>query len=264
MKLHVRRLGAGRPLLILHGLFGSGSNWQGIARALATQIEVWLVDLRNHGRSPHADEMSYPALANDVLELLDSERLSPAIILGHSLGGKVAMRLALQEPARVAGLIVADIAPVTYSDRFYHMVKLLQDLPLAEITSRVDADAWLGQWIGDGRLRQFLLQNLEFAEGAYRWRVNLAAIARSLPEVFGFPDVPEGRAYLGPCLFIHGALSNFVRPEHDAVIKAWFPQAVIETLPEAGHWLHADQPQAFIALVEAFLQGASLDRDPTK
>lgn len=246
------RQGSGPPLLILHGLYGSGSNWGSHAKWLAERYEVILVDLRNHGRSFHAPDMRYSTMAADVRALLDALALDEPIVLGHSMGGKVAMTLALQSPERVRALVVADIAPVAYDHGTHQpLIDALRALDLSLVRSRADADAALAQRIPNRTLRLFLLTNLERQGERYRWRIPLDILADQLPVLEGFPPL-DGR-YEGPALFLHGAESDYVGADNRAVIERYFPHARLEAVPGAGHWLHAEQPERFAAALREFL-----------
>lgn len=253
--LAATELGDGPAVAILHGLFGSGRNWTTISRSLAASHRVLLFDLRNHGLSPWADGMSYEVMAADVRAALAARGLDRAALLGHSLGGKVAMTLALTEPQRVERLLVVDIAPVVYPPSLLGHLQAMQSLDLTQIRRRSEADRPLAAAIPDPAERAFLLQNLVFEEGRARWRVNLAAIAAGMPLISGFPLFP-GR-YEGPALFIAGGRSTYLRPEHEPFIKRLFPAARVARIAEAGHWVHAEEPAAFLALAAPFLAGKS-------
>lgn len=245
--------GAGRPIVvILHGLFGSGRNWAGIAGRLAETCHVIALDLRNHGASFWAESMSYAEMAADVLAFLDARGLARVALLGHSMGGKVAMCAALRRPERVARLIVADIAPVAYPPGHLAYVEALHRLDLDGLKGRAEAERRLAPAVPDRDTRLFLLQNLVREDGRFRWRINLTAIARDLAGLAGFAPPPRAR-YEGPALFVTGARSGYVRPEHREAIRHLFPHAHLVTLREAGHWLHAEQPEAFLRTVQPFL-----------
>jgi len=239
--------GAGPPLAILHGLFGSSRNWASMAQRLAAHHRVIAIDLRNHGASPWAETMDYREMADDVRATLQARGYDRFALLGHSMGGKVAMTAALDHGAAVERLIVADIAPIL--DR----VKAMRGLDLANIKRRSVADAALAPMIPDPAERAFLLQNLILEESQARWRLNLEAIEREMPRLVGFPAIQAGRTYDGPSLFVAGDRSDYLRPEHEPVIRRLFPKAEIANIDNAGHWLHAEQPAAFLAVVEAFL-----------
>jgi pimeloyl-ACP methyl ester carboxylesterase len=251
VELSYSEYGNGSPVIILHGLFGSGRNWQGIARRLGQRHRVLTPDLRNHGASPHASSMQYAELAADLCRLLDRLSLQQAAWIGHSLGGKVAMAAALLHPERVARIAVLDIAPVQYPRQFDAIFDALEQLPLASIRNRNDADRHLAQQITDRGLRQFLLQNLAREGNRWRWRLNLPVLRTVRDVLRGFPDLDA--AYHGPALFLHGALSDYVRSEHQASIRRHFPAASIEAVPDAAHWLHVDQPAAVLDQITVFL-----------
>jgi esterase len=251
LELAVRRYGRGEPLLLLHGLFGSASQWHHIAVRLAATHRVLAVDLRNHGASSHAAHMDYPALADDVRRLLDVHGLAEANVLGHSMGGKVAMCLALRAPERVRRLAVVDIAPVPYEDEFRPLVCAALGLNLEAIGSREDADRALAARIPSAALRAMLLQNLVRRDGAWTWRIAWTSIAANLPALSAFPPARE-RSVL-PALFVRGGNSDYVLPQHQAAIAARFPHARCETIDGAGHWVQADRPRELVALMQRWL-----------
>jgi pimeloyl-ACP methyl ester carboxylesterase len=258
LSLAVTEYGNGPPVAILHGLFGSGRNWAAIAQRLAANHRVIALDLRNHGASPWADTMSYPEMADDVRHTLRALGYRRFALLGHSMGGKAAMLAALSYSDAVDRLIVADIAPVAYAPRHLELVGAMRSLDLAGIIRRSGADVMLAAAVPEAAERAFLLQNLVFdgaPPGTPRWRLNLAAIEREMPVLVGFPELPNGAAYSGPALFVAGERSDYIRPEHEAAIRRFFPGARIARIPEAGHWLHAERPQEFLRLIEPFLAG---------
>ena len=234
-----------RPaLLIVHGLFGSARNWGAIAKRLSDTREVVSVDMRNHGESPWAESHDYAALADDLARVIAAEG-SAMDVLGHSMGGKAAMMLALTRPELVRRLLVADIAPVAYQHSQSHLIAAMRALPLAELDSRSAADAALAQAVSDPGVRAFLLQSLDLRAQPPRWRLNLDVLEREMDRITGWPE-PDGQ-YTGPVLFLSGAKSDYVRPEHRSGIKALFPNAKFAKLPGAGHWLHAEAPRPFEA-----------------
>jgi pimeloyl-ACP methyl ester carboxylesterase len=241
-------------LVVLHGLFGSHVNWRRISRSLGQQHRVLALDLRNHGRSPQVDTMRYAEMVDDVFSLMDREQLLQATLLGHSMGGKIAMLAALLQPERVVELIVVDIAPVQYRHDYGQIITALQRVDLTQVTRRADADVQLKQWIADMRLRSFLLQNLVSEAGQYRWRVSLSAIARALPELLGFPDLGPGCRFWGRSLFVRGEQSDYVLPDVYPAIRARFPLAEIVSIPDASHWVHADQPERFQLALQRFFK----------
>lgn len=246
--------GSGPPVILLHGLFGAGQNWGAIRKALSPQFRVLTPDLRNHGTSPHAADMSYAAMAADVIETMDAAGLDQAAILGHSMGGKVAMTLALTHPGRVSRLVIADIAPVRYPPGLRGYIAAMQALPLTSGLTRKEADAALAATIPEAGIRAFLLQSLRLELDPPAWRLGLAELAASMPGVEDF-TAPPGARYDGPTLVMRGEASRYIRPEHEPLFRALFPQARFVTIAKAGHWLHAENPTGFLAELEPFLQG---------
>ena len=235
------------PLVIAHGLFGSGRNWGVIAKRLSDKRRVISLDLRNHGSSPWQDDHSYPILASDLAEVVASIG-GPVDLLGHSMGGKAAMVAAvLGVPIR--RLIIADIAPVAYTHTQQHLIDAMQALPLDQIANRTEAEQALSTHIEDPSVRSFLLQSLNLKEKT--WQLNLTVLAASMAQIIGFPEI-SGQ-FTSPTLFLTGANSNYVRPAHRPIIKALFPKAHFAKIPHAGHWLHAERPREFEAAVRAFL-----------
>jgi esterase len=260
MILHAVERGAGAPVALLHGLYGNAGNFGTVQRRLAaTGRRVIALDLRNHGSSPRASTTTYPAMAADVLETLRAMEALPCALIGHSMGGKVAMCAALTAPAAVSRLLVADIAPVAYEHELSHGAYLdaMAAVTLHPGLTRGEADAALAAAVPDARIRGFLLTNLQ-PGAAPAWRIDIAALAASLPLLVGWPEDIAGR-YDGPTLFLSGAGSDYVQPAHEPAIRALFPAARFSTLAGAGHWLHADDPEGFIAATLAFLDGRSRD-----
>ena len=255
MKLHFTDIGDGPPLVIQHGLFGSARNWATLAKALAATRRVIAVDARNHGRSPWHDRMDYPAMAGDLRELIEGEGLGRPVVLGHSMGGKAAMALALTAPESVGALIVADIAPVSYRHSHGDYIAALRALDLSAIARRADADAALRDAVPEPGVRGFLLQNLAFDDGEARWVLNLDALAGAMDDLTAFPFEAGAARYDGPALFLRGGASPYVTEQHEGAIKEFFPTAIIETLEGAGHWLHAERPAEFLEAVGRFLAG---------
>ena len=252
MILHTIEAGQGPPVALLHGLFGSARNLGVVQRALAPQSRVLALDLRNHGASPHAAAMDYPAMAADVLETLDQRAALPAALVGHSMGGKAAMVAALSRPDAVSRLVVADIAPVAYEHHNAEIAAALAGLALSPGLTRAAADAALVEAVPEAGLRAFLLQNL--VPGAHpHWRIGLHEIAAAMRVIEGWEAPRAGAVYRGPTLFVAGARSDYVRHEDRPVIRALFPAARFVTLKNAGHWLHADNPSGFVGVIEAFL-----------
>ena len=254
LELHLRRYGErdGPPLVLLHGLFGSGANWHGIARRLEARHRILVPDLRNHGDSPSDPVMTYSAMAEDLAELLAVEEVARAIVVGHSMGGKVAMWLALSNPERIAAAVVVDIAPVAYPGGFETLIDALLALPLADVADRKDADRRLAAAIPDCAVRGYLLQNLRHDSGGWGWRCNLTGIAAALPALLDFPDA-GGQSFAGPALFLYGTNSNYVGSDVLGTIRALFPHARLRAVPNAGHWVYSDQPDAFVGALSGFL-----------
>ena len=236
----------GPPVVILHGLLGSSSNWRSIARRLAERHTVYSLDLRNHGDSPHAESMSYAQMADDVRAFLDDRGIERAILIGHSMGGKTAMRLALTQPERVERLVVVDIAPTRSEHDHLPVLDVMAGLDVARIERRADAERLLEPHIADAGLRMFVLQNLVSGAQGLRWRVNLDAIIDAMPELLEFPVDGETRPFTGDTLFVRGARSDYIRAQDEAAIEALFPNAEIVTVADAGHWVHAEQPARFL------------------
>ena len=236
--------GAAPPLMIAHGLFGSARNWGVISRRLSDRGRVVAVDMRNHGDSFRSDDHSYPAMAGDLAEVIDGQW----DVLGHSMGGKAAMALALLHPGKVRRLIVADIAPVAYGHSQSHLVEAMRGVDPA-VGSRAEARAQLA--VEDEGVAAFLLQSLDRKEG--RWKLNLDVLEREMSRITGWPGI-EGR-FDGPALFLSGGASDYVRREHRDAILALFPRARFVSLPGVGHWLHAEAPREFEETVRLFLDG---------
>jgi pimeloyl-ACP methyl ester carboxylesterase len=257
LRLAATEYGTGPALAILHGLFGSGRNWASVAQRLAAQHRVVALDLRNHGASPWAEAMDYAAMAEDVRATMQALGHRRYALLGHSMGGKAAMMLALMHRDEVERLVVADIAPAAYAPRHLGYVRAMAALDLAIITRRGEAEALLVAAVPDPAERAFLVQNLVFEEGRARWRLNLAAIERAMPTLVDFPALPAGAVYRGPALFVAGSRSDYLRPEHEPAIRRLFPAARLAHIAGAGHWVHAERPREFLALVESFLAAAT-------
>lgn len=251
--------GAGAKLLILHGLLGAARNWMAIAKRLGQDHEVHALDLRNHGRSPWIDGMNYRQIAADVARYVERHELGAPVVIGHSMGGKAAMTLALDRPDVVGRLIVADIAPVTYSRggraSFLDYIDGMAALDLKSVERRADADRALREAIPETPVRSFLLQNLIPTDDgdSFRWRCNLAGLADGMADILGFPDDTNEAAYTGETLFLTGADSEYVRSEHREGIRQRFPNARFAALKGAGHWLHADKPRPFMEAVRLFV-----------
>jgi esterase len=255
------------PLCILHGLYGNQGNWMPQAKVLSKQRTVHVLDLRNHGRSPHLDTMTYLEMAVDVAETLRELRVSRCSMLGHSMGGKVAMMLALMghhgfQSAKLpstglglARLIVADISPVDYVTGNRPVIEALEKLNLNNLTSRRQADEQLSQSISNPRVREFLLTNLQRTDHGFSWRFNLPIVSKAFRNIVSWPsEIVEGRSYQGPVLFIRGENSDYILPAHQGSILALFPNATLKSIHGAGHWVHSEKPEAFVRLLQNFLQ----------
>jgi esterase len=252
MNLHYHSIGKGKLLVILHGLFGSSDNWQSLAKRLSENNRIITVDQRNHGRSFHHDQFNYDVMVADLENLYRSLNIREAILIGHSMGGKTAMKFALKYPAKVEKLIVADIAPKYYPLHHDKVIDALCELNLEKYERRDELDQELKKSIPNSAVRQFLLKNLiRNRENRLKWRINLPVIKKNL-EKLG-EEISGPGVYKKPALFIAGALSNYVDPEDEPQIKNLFPKATITYFKNAGHWIHADAPDAFFNLVKTFI-----------
>jgi esterase len=252
MMLHAIEAGTGgTPLVLLHGLFGSARNFATVQRAFALHRRTIALDLRNHGASPHAADMRYATMAADVLNTLERLDALPAMLLGHSMGGKAAMQAALMREDTVERLVIADIAPVPYPPHLRATAEAMASLPLVPGMTRAQADAALAGVVPDRSVRAFLLQNLRLG-ATPGWHIGVAEIVAGFADIAAW-EAPADAHYAGPALFISGATSDYIKREHRPVIRSLFPNARFVTLKHAGHWLHADNPAGFVAVVEAFL-----------
>jgi esterase len=252
MQLHFQRQGEGFPLVILHGLFGSLENWQMLSRQWAQNYQVLAVDLRNHGRSPHSDVFNYEVMVEDLRELLTAQRFDRVHLLGHSLGGKVVMNFALAHPQSVEKLIVADMAPKKYSPIQLPLLEAMLALDLSLYRERSELGEALKSSIPNATVRQFLLKNITRDEtGAMIWKINLRGIHQNYRQLN--EELPTGRTFNGPVRFIRGGRSDYITEADRELILRLFPQAEIETIAEAGHWVQAEAPEKFSRLVLDFL-----------
>ena len=250
--LHARVYGSGAPLIILHGLFGSWENWHPVAKALSAHFTVHVVDQRNHGSSFHSSRLDYDAMAEDIRDYMGAHRLAKAALLGHSMGGKTAMRFAAMFPDQLERLIIVDIAPRGYPPSQAATIDALAQLDLARIATLRTADEHLQSAIPDTSERRFLLKNLKpAAEGRTRWKVNIDAIRRAYPSLCGPVTLDP---WPGPCLFVRGERSDYIRDRDWEDIRTAFPQAHLCTLPAAGHWVHVDDPPGFVRAVTDFME----------
>lgn len=267
MELHFRKLGKGEPLIILHGLFGSSDNWFSVGRELSGDFEVFLVDLRNHGQSPHNELHNYEVLSEDVAFFIDQHHIDKAHIIGHSMGGKTTLQLGLRHPDKVNKMIIVDISPFRYPvsnippGLMSHdiIIKAMQAVDPSSISNRDEADAKLKESISSAPVRQFLLKNLKrSSEGTFKWILNLPVLSDNLHEIYaGLPDIehqPSGNIPVFPLLFIKGQRSEYIRAEDQKSISNYFPHAEIKTIQNAGHWVHAEQPSEFLSIVKNFLK----------
>jgi esterase len=260
VKLAFETLGTGSPVVILHGLFGAGRNWAPIAEALASTYRVYLPDARNHGASPWAETMSYAEMAGDVRDLIEREQLRQPVLIGHSMGGKTAMTLALEDPLAVSGVAVIDIAPECYADQFSPYVMAMRGLDLATATSRKEIHQALAHKLACDAPIDFLMQNLRRHRERFDWRLNLMATALCMQDLCGFPHGLMDARYEGQAMFVAGTDSDYVRPESHANIKRLFPRAHLEHIADAGHWVHADQREALLRVLQSWLHRANARR----
>ena len=252
MKLNYQRYGQGRPLVILHGLFGSLTNWHTLSKRLGEHYQVFAVDQRNHGSSPHSADFNYVTLAADLHEFMRDQGLASAYLLGHSMGGKTAMQFALTDPDLVEKLIVVDIAPKAYPPHHDQIFDALCELDLSRYTSRSELDQALAGKIASVTTRQFLLTNVTRDEtGRFTWKINLDAIRQNYPAISGGLDQTEG--FRKPTLFVRGATSDYIQDEDAGLSSSIFPQAQITTIDGAGHWVHVEAPAAFFNVIREFL-----------
>jgi esterase len=268
MELFFRKYGeAGPPLVIMHGLYGSSDNWVSIARDLADRFEVFVVDQRNHGQSPHSPQHDYPSMREDLREFMDLQDIKKAVLIGHSMGGKTVMSFAEAWPERVQALVSVDIAPKSYRNlalasrtaaNHSSMIDAMMKVDLSKIQSREDADEALTLSIGSERIRSFLLKNLRRVDGdVFKWRINLEAISGNLEAIFEGMDrdaITEQGGISGfPALFISGGDSEYIRAMDHQMIRDIFPTADFVSIPGAGHWVHAEQPDLLVKTIRYFL-----------
>ncbi|MBN1414395.1 MAG: alpha/beta fold hydrolase [Bacteroidales bacterium] len=266
MELFYRKLGKGKPLVVLHGLYGSSDNWYTLGKQLAQEREVYLVDLRNHGRSPHHPEHSYGAMRDDLHEFLVQHSLFKPVLMGHSMGGRVAMFFASMHPKLIEKLIVTDISPCSYNTEDHlseiqqhkTIIQALRSIDISHLSARSDADIQLAKTIKSSVIRQFLLKNLK-AEGHknFRWCLNLPALEKNLQEILLGIDIigrPSESQMDFPALFIRGQLSGYIKEKDMDCIHHFFKNATIITISNASHWVHAEEPGRFMVAVKEFLE----------
>jgi len=251
-RLPCHRVGQGPAVVCLHGLLGAGTNWLGIARGLADAFSVYAPDLPAHGRAPALPQMSWDTLARTVAAFLDAEALDAASVIGHSLGGKVAMQLALQFPARVLRLVLVDCSPRRSAPRHATLLDLLAQVPIRSFRHRADLDRVLAAAISEARLRRFLLTNaVPGPDGCLRWRMDLNALRAHYDRLL--EPIGPGRPFDGPVLVLRGERSDYVEEADLVELRRWFPRAEVRTVPHAGHWMHVEAPDIFLTHVREFL-----------
>ncbi|MTI31316.1 alpha/beta fold hydrolase [Xanthovirga aplysinae] len=252
MKLFFREVGEGKPFIILHGLFGSSDNWLSIGKSISKNYKVFLVDQRNHGNSPRSEEFNYSVMADDLAEFIDDHQLHDPIIMGHSMGGKTAMEFAKKYPEKIQKLIVADIAPRQYPLHHQLILKGLSSVDLEGIKSRKEADEQLANYVPGVGVRQFLLKNLSRnTNGSFAWKINLQVIKREIANVG--ESLGKDVFFDKPTLFVRGAKSDYIRNEDELLINSIFSHYQLVTIPDAGHWLHAERPAEFLKCLNDFL-----------
>lgn len=256
MKLFYREYGSGRPLILLHGLFGSSDNWVTFARQLSfdCNLRVIVPDLRNHGQSPHHPVFSFEAMVEDLFELITDLKLEKPMVLGHSLGGKIILKSLLEQPDAFSKIIIADMGLRQYSPRYGHVeiLELMQNHDLSQYTTRKEVELLVAQHIHELRLQLFVLKNVYWKnKETLGWKVNVEAVSNYLPEIFS--GVTYQKPNNTPTLFIKGALSDYINEDDRELIEANFTNATVLEIPEAGHWLHVDNPNAFFAEVKKML-----------
>lgn len=270
MQLFFRTEGIGFPIVIIHGLYGSSDNWLSIAKMLTTNHQIYLIDQRNHGRSPNTNEHTYEAMKNDLIEFFDTHRIDKAIVMGHSMGGKTAMCFAADYPERVEKLIVVDIAPKdyfllhdqTHEEQHSNILRAMLDIDFSEIESRKQIEFFLNNRINDLQVVQFLLKSVQRnkEDKNFEWRLNVPVLYNSLTEIIRGINAQwfEDRLpiFQYPVLFIKGANSNYILPEDFVTIQRIYPYCQIIEIPNAGHWLHAEQPQLFLEVVSKFIKAS--------
>lgn len=253
MDLNFKTFGSGPPVIILHGLFGTLDNWQTVARQLSENFTVFILDLRNHGRSPHAPQHDYPAMAEDLRAFMEHHWMYKAHIIGHSMGGKAAMYFALHHPDWVEKLVVVDIAPKKYPRGHDTILKALLSVDLAQARERSDVETTLSTYIDDPGVRLFLMKNLSRKpEGGFEWKMNLPVLNDQYENIL--VEMTTDAPFENPALFVRGERSDYVLEEDLPLIKKLFPSATLVTVPDAGHWVHAEQPAVLLKILHGFFQ----------
>lgn len=248
--------GDGVPIIILHGLFGRLRNWQGMQKQLARDARIITADLRNHGESPWSNEMSYPAMAADIAKLIEDLDAGPAMVVGHSMGGKAAMALALSESDLVRSLMVVDIAPVDYQNDYGPYINAMRAVPLADLSRRGEAEEYLKSDIPDPGIRAFIMQNLGESDNGLAWQANIDAIENGMPNIMTFPDFADA-TFEKPTRFVIGGTSDYVKADHRSTIMSLFPKASHAVIKDAGHWVHAEKPAEVMAEISSFAKKAA-------
>ncbi len=253
MQLFFRSYGSGHPFIILHGLLGSSDNWHTLAKTFGGSFHVFTPDARNHGLSPHSDEFDYRVMAEDVREFMDRQRLASAFLLGHSMGGKTAMRVALTYPELVDRLVVVDIAPRSYANMHDDVFDALSAVDLETLTDRKEVDDLLARKVAEPAVRQFLMKNLaRDDDGRFRWKMDLDSIRRNYPAITA--AIESDRPFGKPTLFIRGAESHYITQSDGPMMKRLFPRLTVATIPGSGHWVHSEFPEEFSYAVLEFLR----------
>ena len=251
--LNFKTFGSGDPIIILHGLFGMLDNWQTIAKKLAEDYMVYLVDLRDHGKSEHTDDFNYPLLAQDIAEFLESEWIHEAYIIGHSMGGKTALQLVKDYPDLVEKLVVVDIGIKAYKGGHEIILKALSSVPITEVQSRKEVEMHLSQYISEPGIRLFLMKNLtRNKEGGYRWKMNLKLLINHYQEILAgitFDDIVDTET-----LFVRGGNSSYILDEDIESLTSHFEDAKVKTIADAGHWVHAEKPNELLSAIRSFLK----------
>jgi pimeloyl-ACP methyl ester carboxylesterase len=252
IELNYKEFGQGNPVIILHGLFGTLDNWQTIGRQLGEHFNVYTIDQRNHGRSPHTDDFNYTILANDLQYFMESHWIYKAHIVGHSMGGKTAMEFSLQYPDMVDKLVILDIAPKNYAGGHEEILDTLNAIDLDKIQDRKEAEALMMERIPTFGTRQFLLKNLtrNAETQAFEWKMNLPVLQKEYQHILG--NISDGK-YDGETLFVRGRNSDYIQDDEIENIKKYFPNMILETIEDAGHWIHAEQPKILLDMMQQFL-----------
>ena len=254
MKLNFREFGSGQPLIILHGLLGMSDNWVTLGRRLGETMHVLIPDLRNHGASPHSDEFSLRIMTSDISEFISTRFDGPVRIMGHSLGGRIAVNIAVSEPHLIQSMVAVDIAPRMYPPNTYllNMLKQMRSVNLRQMSSLAEIENVLAEKFPDARIRNFILKNVGKVGTAYTWKPNVDSIINGFNELMA--PLSSNALYRGPALFVRGGLSEFIAPDDFAIIEKIFPSSRIVTIQRAGHWVQADAPKQLFGLVSAFFR----------